>query len=170
MMEQGATLVGDGNFLMAGAHLGHDVRLGNRVIVANNTLLGGHVEVGDRAFLGGGAVFHQFVQIGELAIIQGNSAFSKNIPPYLIGAEHNSIFGINVVGIRRAGFDSAQRREIKEAFNLLYRSGFNTAQALEHAKSRPWSELGRRFFDFVSTASKRGICDLHHSHARTMPV
>jgi len=158
--EGGATRIGDNNFLMAGVHLGHDTLLGSHIIIANNVLLGGHVEVRDRAFIGGGSVFHQFLRVGQLAVIQGSSAFSKDIPPYSLAAERNTVFGLNVVGLRRAGLSLAERGEIKEAFKLLYKSGLNTAQALEKSRERHWSDKASLFFDFVESAKKRGICAL----------
>ena len=158
--EGSATVVGDRCFLMAGAHLGHNVRLGNDVIIANNALLGGHVLVEDRVFIGGGCVFHQHLRIGRLAICQGASAFSKDIPPFTIAADRNGIAGLNVVGLRRAGLDTGQRAEIKAAFALLYRTRLNVAQALAAARERAWSEEGRVFWDFVGAAGKRGVCDL----------
>lgn len=158
--EGSATVIGDGCFLMAGAHLAHNVVLGNHVIIANNALLGGHVQVGERVFIGGGCVFHQFIRIGRLAICQGASAFSKDIPPFTTAAERNSIAGLNVVGLRRAGFSPAQRAEIKEAFRLLYRSHMNTTQALASVKELQLGAEAREFFDFVAAAKKRGICAL----------
>jgi UDP-N-acetylglucosamine acyltransferase len=159
--EGSATKIGDENFLMVGAHVGHNCEIGNKVIIANNCLLGGYVSVADGAFLGGACVFHQFVRVGRLAITQGASAFSKDIPPFLIAAEHNYVFGLNTVGLRRAGFPPAQRDEIKRAFKLLYLSGLNTRQALEKSTETNWTELGREFFRFVSDAiKKRGICRL----------
>jgi UDP-N-acetylglucosamine acyltransferase len=160
-MADSATKIGDENFLMVNAHVGHNCVVGNKVIIANNCLLGGYVSVADGAFLGGGCVFHQFMRVGRLAIAQGASAFSKDIPPFLIAAERNYVFGLNTVGLRRAGFSSAQRDEIKRAFKLLYLSGLNTRQALEKSKETEWTELGRQFFRFVSEAiAKRGICPL----------
>jgi UDP-N-acetylglucosamine acyltransferase len=162
--EGSATKIGDQNFFMAGAHVGHNCEIGNKVIVANNCLLGGYVSVADGAFLGGGCVFHQFMRIGRLAIAQGASAFSKDIPPFLIAAERNYVFGLNTVGLRRAGFSSAQRDEIKRVFKLLYLSGLNTRQALEKSTETEWTEPGREFFHFVSEAiAKRGICALKRS-------
>lgn len=154
------TRVGSHCFLMAGAHLGHNARVGDRVIIANNALLGGHVQVEEGVFIGGGSVFHQFVRIGQRAIVQGASAMSKDVPPFLIASDRNAVSGINVVGLRRAGFDAAQRREIKEAFLLLYRRGLNTAQALAAAGERTWGAEGEAFFAFVAAAKKRGVCDL----------
>ena len=158
-----ATVIGNDNFLMAGAHLGHNCRLGDRCIIANNALLGGHVHVEDRVFIGGGCVFHQFVRVGRLAIAQGASAFSKDIPPFTIGAERNSVAGLNVVGLRRAGFDAAQREEVKRAFKLLYSSGMNVTQALEAARSQTWGPEAAEFFNFAHAAKKRGLCDLRSS-------
>ena len=156
-----ATKIGDENFLMAGAHVGHNCQIGNKVIIANNCLLGGYVSVGDGAFLGGGCVFHQFIRVGRLAITQGASAFSKDIPPFLIAAERNYVFGLNSVGLRRAGFSSAQREEIKRAFKLVYLSALNTRQALEKSKEMEWANVGQEFLGFIAEAiGKRGICPL----------
>jgi len=153
------TVVGEGCFLMGGAHLGHNVRLGNGVIIANNALLGGYVQAGDRVFIGGGCVFHQGIRIGRLAICQGASAFSKDIPPFVIAAERNGVAGLNVVGLRRAGLGTAERAEIKRAFDLLYRSGKNAAQAVAVARAERWGDAGRAFWDFVGAAKKKGLCD-----------
>jgi UDP-N-acetylglucosamine acyltransferase len=157
--EGSATVVGDDCFLMAGAHLGHNVRLGCRVVLANNVLLAGHVAVEDGAFIGGGSVFHQFVRVGRLAICQGVSGFSKDLPPFAIGHRINEIAGLNVVGLRRAGFTAEQRAEIKEAFLLLYRRGHNVTQALAAARDRTWSAEAQSFWDFVAADSKRGLSD-----------
>lgn len=154
------TKIGKKNFLMAGAHVGHNCEIGNAVIIANNCLLGGHVRVGDGAFLGGGCVFHQYITVGRLAITQGASAFSKDIPPFVIAAERNYVFGLNVIGLRRAGFSAKDRDEIKAAFKLIYASEFNVTNALEKAASMEFGAAAREFFDFVANAKKRGICPL----------
>jgi len=158
--EGSATKIGDKNFLMAAAHLGHNCAIGNNVIIANNCLLGGHVRVDDGAFLGGGGVFHQHMRIGRLALTQGASGFSKDIPPFLIAAEVNYVFGVNVIGLRRAGFSGRDRDEIKAAFKLLYTSGLNISQALEKAAATEFGAPAREFFTFVAGAGKRGICPL----------
>jgi UDP-N-acetylglucosamine acyltransferase len=158
--ENTATVVGNGCYLMAGAHLGHNVRLGDRAVIANNALLGGYVHVEEGVFIGGGCVFHQFVRVGRLAICQGASAFSKDIPPYTMAAERNSVAGLNFVGMRRAGFSVEQRAEIKEAFALIYRSGLNVTQAVAAARERTWGPEAQAFFDFLGSGRKRGFCDL----------
>jgi UDP-N-acetylglucosamine acyltransferase len=157
--EGSATVVGDHCFLMAGAHLAHNVELGSSVILANNVLLGGYVRVGDRVFAGGGCVFHQHVRVGRLAICQGLSAFSKDIPPYVMAAERNGVAGLNAIGLRRAGFTAAQRTEVKEAFELLYRSGRNVTQAVAAASERIWSDVGKEFWAFIAESKKRGLSD-----------
>ena len=156
--EGSATKIGDQNFFMAGAHVGHNCEIGNNVIIANNCLLGGHVRVGDGAFLGGGGIFHQHMHIGRLALTQGGSGFSKDIPPFVIAAEINYVFGVNVVGLRRAGFSGQDRDEIKAAFKLLYTSGLNISQALEKADTMKFGKAAREFLEFVANAKKRGIC------------
>src|SRR5204862_2896703 len=154
------TKIGDKNFLMAGAHVGHNCAIGNNIIIANNCLLGGHVCIGDGAFLGGACVFHQHMCVGRLAITQGASAFGKDIPPFVIAAERNYIFGLNVVGLRRAGFSAKDRDEIKAVFKLIYMSDLNIAQALEKASAMNFGPAAREFLDFVANAKKRGICPL----------
>ncbi|PYK06490.1 MAG: acyl-ACP--UDP-N-acetylglucosamine O-acyltransferase [Verrucomicrobia bacterium] len=156
--EGSATKIGDKNFLMTGAHVGHNCALGNSVVIANNCLLAGHVRVDDGAFLGGGSTFHQHMHVGRLVMVQGSSAFGKDLPPFVIAAERNSVFGINVIGLRRAGFSAQDRDEIKVAFKLLYLSGLNISQALEKAAATEFGAAAREFFDFVASAKKRGIC------------
>ena len=156
--EGSATKIGDKNFLMTGAHVGHNCALGNSVVIANNCLLAGHVRVDDGAFLGGGSTFHQHMHVGRLVMVQGSSAFGKDLPPFVVAAERNSVFGINVIGLRRAGFSAQDRDEIKVAFKLLYLSGLNISQALEKAAATEFGAAAREFFDFVASAKKRGIC------------
>jgi UDP-N-acetylglucosamine acyltransferase len=158
--EGSATVMGNQCFLMAGAHLGHNCQLGSHIIIANNCLLGGHVSIGDRVFLGGGSVFHQHVRVGTLAMCQGISGFGKDLPPFTTGAQVNGLAGLNVIGLRRAGFNAAQRAEVKEAFSLLYLRGLNTTQALAAAGERTWGEAAQIFWDFVAGAKKRGLVDL----------
>ena len=158
--DSSATKIGDKNFLMAGTHIGHNCLIGNDVIIANHCLLAGHVRVDDGAFLGGGSTFHQFMHIGRLVMVQGSSGFGKDLPPFVIAAERNFVFGLNVVGLRRAGFSAKDRDEIKAAFKLVYQSRLNVRQALEKAATMKFGGPAREFLDFVSNAKKRGICPL----------
>ncbi len=163
LYEGKQTTVGNDNFLMVGAHVGHDVELGNQTVLANAVLLAGHVKVGSRVFLGGGCVIHQFIRVGDLAMVQGNGSFSKDIPPYLVAVRTNLVMGLNVVGLRRGGFSVAARREIKEAFDLLYRDGKNFSQAVAAAKARTWGPDAAKLIDFLETRGDKGVCPLTDS-------
>jgi UDP-N-acetylglucosamine acyltransferase len=153
------TRIGSNNLLMVGAHLGHNTLLGDGVILANNVLLGGYVEIQSRVFVGGGSVVHQFTRLGAFSLMQGLSAISKDLPPFAIAAGRNSVSAINVIGLRRAGYGPALRSEVKDAFNLFYRSGLNASQAEQKAAERSWSPEVSIFWDFISS-TKRGICSM----------
>src|SRR2546428_929936 len=165
--EGSATKIGDKNFLMAGAHVGHNCLIGNNIVIANNCLLAGHVRVDDGAFLGGGSTFHQFMHIGRLVMVQGSSGFGKDLPPFVIAAQRNFVFGVNVVGLRRAGFSAKDRDELKAAFKLIYLSGVNVSQAIEKAATMKFGAPAREFLDFVANARKRGICPFKRSGTKS---
>lgn len=153
------TEVGENCYLMANSHLAHNVKLGNNVIVVNGALLAGYVEVGEKAFISGNCVIHQFVKIGRLAMLGGNSGISKDVPPFCTAwsVHLNAIAGLNVVGMRRAGISAADRLTIKRIFTILFRSGLNTAQAVQKLKSEENSPYALEFCRFIES-SKRGIC------------
>ena len=153
------TVVGDGCFLMAFSHLGHNVKLGRKVIVVNAALLAGYVEVDDEAFISGTAVVHQFVKIGRNAMLGGQAGIGKDVPPYCTAesSKRNKIIGLNAVGLKRAGYSLDDRRAIKQAYNLLYRSGLNTKQAAEQIKERFPDGPAAEFWKFIER-SNRGLC------------
>ncbi len=156
----GATRVGDGNFLMAGAHMGHDAVLGDRCVVANNCLLAGHVVVGDDCFLGGGSVYHQFLRVGDHAMAQGNGAFSKDIPPFTTVALYNQLVGLNSIGLRRAEVPAEDRRELRGLFSEFFREGRRLEEVLARVGDREWGSYARRLIDFMAEGSGRGVCTL----------
>lgn len=126
------TLVGSDCFIMAYAHVAHDCRLGDHVILANNVALAGHVEIGDGAFLSGGVVVHQFCRIGRLAMIGGNAKIVQDALPFVItDGVPGRARGLNVVGLRRAGLGAAQFRALKDAYRLLVRSSLPLDTAIE---------------------------------------
>ena len=151
------TVLGSNNYLMAGSHVGHNCRLGNHIIIANGALLGGHVQVDDRAFISGNCLLHQFVRVGTLALMQGGSAISKDLPPFTIARGDNGICGLNTVGLRRAGYGSDARLELRRLYAALFRSRMKWGDALAAAKAQFIGEAARMMLDFVS-ATKRGIC------------
>jgi UDP-N-acetylglucosamine acyltransferase len=156
-----ATIVGDGCYLMVNSHLGHNAHLGNRVIVANGTLLGGYVEIGDGAFVSGNVLIHQFVRIGRLAMLSGGCGIGKDVPPFCttIGIQRNCIGGLNTIGMRRAGLSPAERTQAKQAFALLYRSNLNVSQALDRIRQEFTDGPAMEIVQFVA-ASRRGICTM----------
>jgi UDP-N-acetylglucosamine acyltransferase len=151
------TVVGSHNFFMATAHIGHNSHLGDHIIIANGTSLGGHVVVQDRAFISGNCLVHQFTRVGTLALMQGGSAISKDLAPFTIARGDNGICGLNVIGLRRAGFTAEQRLELKRVYHVLFRSGKNLRAALEEAQKTFTSPAAKILLNFVAEA-KRGVC------------
>jgi UDP-N-acetylglucosamine acyltransferase len=142
---------------MAYSHIAHNCKVGNNVILVNNASLTGHCEVDDGAFLSGFVGLHQFSKIGTMAIISALTAVNKDIPPFMMaGGRPATVQGINVVGLKRAGFSPEVRKEIKEAYKLLYKSGLNTKQALEKIKEALKSDPIKKLTDFIES-SDRGI-------------
>ena len=155
---QGRTRIGSrGNFL-AYSHIGHDCTVGDEVVFSNNGTLAGHVEVGDNAVMGGLTAVHQFCRIGRFAITGGCSKIVQDVPPFMI-ADGNpaEIRGVNSVGLERKGYPVEKVKPIKEAFRLLFRSKFNTGQAIEAIrKELPPSEEINQIVEFIEK-TERGI-------------
>ncbi len=152
------TVIGSGNFLMAGAHVAHNCQIHDSVIIANGALLGGHVTVFDRAFISGNCLVHQFTRVGSLALMQGGAGVSKDVPPFTIARQVNTLAGLNTVGLRRAGLAASERLELKQIYHRLFRSplgGFKAAVAA--AEKEFASPSARRLFAFLAEA-KRGVC------------
>jgi UDP-N-acetylglucosamine acyltransferase len=153
-----STTIGNHNFLMANAHVGHNCRLGDHIILANGALLGGYVEVGDNVFISGNCVVHQFVRIGRFALMRGLSGTSRDVPPYAIIDWQHTIRGVNMVGLKRAGFDDRRIREIRETFRVLFRKGRNLTLAIkEIEKEKRASQDVVALLEFIKS-SKRGVC------------
>src|SRR5207342_132631 len=129
---KGKTRIGNGGNFLAYSHIGHDCNVGDAVVFSNNGTLAGHVQVGDHAVMGGLTAVHQFCRIGNYAITGGCSKIVQDIPPFMI-ADGNpaKVRGINIIGLERHGFSTDTIKEIKEAFRLIYRSKYNTGQAIE---------------------------------------
>ena len=153
----GATIIGDDNFLMSHSHVGHDSRIGNRVIIATGAMLGGHVEVGDQVFISGNCAVHQFVRIGRLAFLQGQSGTSRDVPPFCLMDRLHTVRGLNRVGLRRAGFDPEQIRALQRAFVRLFRQRRNLKAALAEIEAEPMSAEVAHLVEFIR-ASRRGVC------------
>ena len=153
-----ATVLGSHNFLMAGSHVGHNCKLGDHIVLANAVLLGGYVEVDNNVFISGHCVVHQFVRIGELALMRGLSGTSRDVPPYSIVDWQHTVRGVNVVGLKRAGFDEQRIRQLREAFRILFRKGRNLSLAVKEIESSGKANPDvSALLDFIKT-SKRGVC------------
>ena len=151
------TIIGSHNFLMANAHVAHNCAVGDHVILVNGALLGGYAVVQDRAFISGNSCVHQFCRVGTLALMQGGSILSQDLPPFTVALRLNEICGLNVVGLRRAGFTAEQRAELKRLYHLLFRRGRNLRVAVAEAQKIFTSAHARALLDFIAEA-KRGVC------------
>jgi UDP-N-acetylglucosamine acyltransferase len=158
------TRIGSDNFFMAHSHVAHDCRVGNRCILANGALLGGHCELADNVYLSGHSALHQFVRVGRLALLSGCSATTKDIPPFVIQQNIDTVVGVNVVGMRRAGLSNAQINAVRQAFRIVFRDGLTLPAALERLEG----ELGGvdvvvELIDFLRKCP-RGISPMRGRH------
>jgi UDP-N-acetylglucosamine acyltransferase len=151
------TIIGSRGFFMQHSHVAHNCVIGDDVILAGGALLAGHVVVQDRAFLSGNCLVHQFCRVGMLAMMQGGSAISMDLPPFTMLSQGNLMCGLNVVGLRRAGFNTEQRLELKRLYHALFRSGKNLRAAVAEARGKFTSVPAKNLLDFVAEA-KRGVC------------
>lgn len=151
------TTVGSNTFLMCGCHIGHNSHIHDGAIIANAVLLGGHVTIGERAFLSAGVLIHQFVRVGMLCIMQGGTKISKDLPPFTVGRGSNGVCGLNIIGLRRAGFTLEERTELKKVYRTIFRSGMRLQHSVEKCRELFTSEKSKIFLDFITT-SKRGLC------------
>ena len=156
--ENSITVIGDDNFIMGFVHIAHNCKLGNNIVIANATVLGGYVEVEDKGFISAYVAIHQFVRIGAISMIAGQARVSKDVPPYMLAKGESTVYGINVVGLRRAAFSQEVRNEIKKAHKILYRSGYKLSQAIEELEKANLGEEVQHLVDFFKKDSKRGIC------------
>jgi UDP-N-acetylglucosamine acyltransferase len=153
-----STIIGHDNFLMANSHVGHNCQIGDNVIIANGALLGGYVEVGNNVFISGNCVVHQFVRIGEHALMRGLSGTSRDVPPYAIVDWQHTVRGVNVLGLKRAGFNDKRIRAIKEAFRVLFRKGRNLSLAVKEVEEKGQANSDvSALLEFIRS-SKRGVC------------
>jgi UDP-N-acetylglucosamine acyltransferase len=159
------TIVGKRCFIMACAHVGHNCVVGEDVKIVNAALLAGHVEVGNAAFISGAAAMHQFCRIGELAMVGGQARIRMDVPPFFTVVHFGTCSGINVVGLRRAGFSSEERNELRRVYHLLYREGLLFSKAVEQAAKVVQTAPGRRLVEFLQAPSRRGICGAREKHA-----
>lgn len=152
-----ATRVGNHNFLMALSHMAHNASVGNNVIVINGALIGGYVEVQDRAVISGNCVIHQFCRVGRLAMMRGGSRASRDIPPFCISDREHTVRALNLVGLKRAGFDRQRLAALKKAFRLLFWHRVNLREAVAQVEAEvPLTADVAYLLEFIRQ-SKRGV-------------
>ncbi len=152
------TTIGDDNYIMTSGHIAHNCTVGSNVVIASTSLVAGYVEVEDQVFISGGVVIHQFSKIGRLAMVAGNTRVNLDLPPFFMYAGYSAeAKGLNIVGMKRAGFTVAQVAKIKQAYKILYRSGLKLEEALTKIESELADENTLHLVRFAR-ASQRGIC------------
>jgi UDP-N-acetylglucosamine acyltransferase len=152
------TRIGHGNYIMTSGHIAHNCILGNDIVVASCALIAGYAEIEDQAFISGGVVVHQYSKIGKLAMVGGNTRVNSDLPPYFLYSDFNvAAKGVNLVGLKRAGFSHEEIGAIKSAYRILYRSGLKLCDALMKIETELPGEHALKIVAFVRQ-SKRGIC------------
>jgi UDP-N-acetylglucosamine acyltransferase len=152
------TTVGARCFIMSYVHLAHDCHVGDDVVIANATQCAGHVTIHDRAILSGLNGVHQFVTIGTYAFVGGGSRVNQDIPPYVKAVGNPmELYGLNSLGLQRAGFPGETVAALKRAYRLIFNSDLNVSQAMERARTElPALAEVERFLTFVES-SERGV-------------
>jgi UDP-N-acetylglucosamine acyltransferase len=155
--SEGGTRIGNRNYLMAYAHVGHDCFVGDDNIFANTATLAGHVEVENGVFLSGQTAIHQFCRIGSISMIAGVTGVPQDVPPFVIADGHRAkIIGLNVVGLRRNKFTQEQRSTIKGVYRVIFRSNLRLADALAQAEGTYPSPETQQIVRFIES-SRRGV-------------
>jgi UDP-N-acetylglucosamine acyltransferase len=143
---------------MTSGHIAHNCKIGNRTVICSCALVAGYVEVEDLAFISGGVVVHQYSKIGRLAMIGGNTRVNSDVPPFFLYSGFNvAAMGLNLVGLKRAGYKHSDIAALKRAYQILYRSGLKLADALVRIETEVRTPETRHLVEFVRR-SERGIC------------
>jgi UDP-N-acetylglucosamine acyltransferase len=155
---KGQTMIGNNCLLMAYVHIAHDCEIGNNVILVNSVGLAGEITVGDFAYIGGMVGVHQFVRIGAHTMIQGGSLVGKDVPPFVTAGRYPVQYtGLNVIGLKRRGFDNERIEKIHEIYRMIYNSGLNTSQAIDEIEKTAEPSADRdEIMNFIRD-SQRGI-------------
>ncbi|HYS20994.1 MAG TPA: acyl-ACP--UDP-N-acetylglucosamine O-acyltransferase [Gemmatimonadales bacterium] len=154
----GKTSVGQRCFIMTYVHIAHDCAIGSDVILANGIQMAGHVTVEDRAIISGLVPIHQFVRIGTYAFVGGGSRVNQDVPPYTKAVGNPvHLYGLNSVGLQRAGFSPEVKLALKRAYRLLFNSDLTVSQGIARARAElPSAPEVEKFLSFIE-ASQRGV-------------
>ncbi|HYW42253.1 MAG TPA: acyl-ACP--UDP-N-acetylglucosamine O-acyltransferase [Bryobacteraceae bacterium] len=155
---ESVTELGDGNYIMSSGHIAHNCKVGNQTVIASCALLAGYVEVEDHAFISGGVVVHQYSKIGRLAMVGGNTRVNADVPPFFLYVGFNvAPKGLNLVGLKRAGYKASDLSTLKKAYQILYRSGLKLEDALSRIETEIPTPETLHLVAFIRR-SDRGIC------------
>ena len=155
---ESVTELGDGNYIMTSGHIAHNCKIGNHTVIASCALIAGYVEVEDQAFISGGVVVHQFSKIGRLAMIGGNTRVNSDVPPFFLYSGFDvAARGLNVIGLKRAGYKASDVAVLKKAYQFLYRSGLKLQDALAKIETEIPTPETLHLVSFIRR-SERGIC------------
>ena len=154
----GLTQVGDDCLLMTGAHVGHDARLGNRVILANQAAIAGHCVIGDDVIVGGLSGVHQFVRVGRGAIIGAVTMVTNDVLPHgLVQGPRGDLDGLNLVGLKRRGVDRAEITALRAAYQMLAQGEGTFLDRARRLAEETDSAHVREMTDFILSASDRSF-------------
>jgi UDP-N-acetylglucosamine acyltransferase len=154
----GVTRIGNGNFIMAYAHIAHDCMVGSNVTMANGANLAGHVHIDDYASIMGLSAVHQFARVGKYAYVGGITGVPNDIPPFVMAAGSRAkLYGLNVVGLERRGFSKEEIAELKRAYRFLFRSALSLKDALQTIEEQLEGPHIQELVTFIRS-SERGIC------------
>ena len=151
--EHFTTTVGDGGMFMINSHVAHDCVVGNNVIMTNKAVIGGHVRLGDGVIIGGNAAVHQFCRIGRKAMIGGLSGVDRDVIPFgIVTGDRGKLRGLNVIGLKRSGYDEGVVKSITKAFMFIFKGKEGTfedrlAQAHEKFKDNEMVMEQVKFID-----------------------
>lgn len=154
------TKIGDGNLFMIGSHIGHDCKVGNSCVIANNVSIAGHVIIEDSVTIGGNSAVHQFVRIGKNSMVGGVSGVVADIPPFTLymGIRLYKIRGLNMIGLKRNGFTNEDIKKIKESYEFIFTKEENFYHQATILSAKNKDDKVKTILDFILAEKDRPIC------------
>ena len=158
-VDKMTTTIGDDGFFMVGSHIAHDCVVGNNAIFANGVGIGGHVEIGNYVTMGGFSAVHQFVRIGDFAMVGGNATVLRDVIPYgIVSGEQAYLNGLNLVGLKRRGFDKDARTNLRDTYKALFEGEGTFDERLQLLSAQDHSETVQTLLEFIKAGNARNLC------------
>jgi UDP-N-acetylglucosamine acyltransferase len=171
LKSDSATKLGDGNLVMVNAHIAHDCQIGSHTIIANNVMLAGHVSIDDFAYLSGAVGIHQFCRIGAYAMVGGQSHISQDVPPFVtVDGKSSRVVGLNLIGLKRRGFDRDAILQLKAAYRVIYRQGLTWNEVLSTLKREFTTGPASCLYAFLCRGQRGFISERRTPAAATLQV